>query len=198
MVTARKEVEITLHSIRILETASGLDSETTHLLSADLLWPRVGVAHKSSSQTCELKKGVADFETVNWGRRILFKDSVEGRFALALTLTEELDDEELEQFFRFCAGAFLSVAAGLVESAARPVGKVAAAPLDYVAKNVGKYPGPKLLVEGLAELDSADFPERGGERLLTLRMTAARRLTGKHRLKKGEPNGEITLAVRTL
>ncbi len=205
MATARKEVEITLHSIHIPETASGLDTETTHLLSADLVWPRVGVAQKSATQTCALKKGHAEFAAVNWGRRILFKESVEGRFALALTLTESLDDEDLEQFFRFCAGAFLSIGAGLVESAARPAGKLAAAPLDYAAKNIGKYPGPTLLVEGLAELDSADFPASGGERLLTLRMAAARRLMGlgtrKPRrllLEKGAPDGEVTLAVRTL
>jgi hypothetical protein len=212
MATARKEVEITLHSITIPETASGLDTETSHLLSADLIWPRVGVAQKSATQTCTLKEGAADLETVNWGKRILFKETVEGRFALALTLTESLDDEDLEQFFRFCAGAFLSIGAGMVESSFKPVGKLAAAPLDYAAKNVGKYPGPTLLVEGLAELDSADFPESGGVRLLTLRMTAARRLmnissrtvNGRARLsrklllEKGEPNGEVTLAVRTL
>lgn len=205
MATARKEVEITLHSIHIPETASGFDTETSHLLGAELIWPRIGVAQKSSSQSCTLTKGRADFEAVNWGRRILFKETVEGRFALALTLTESLDDEDLEQLFRFCAGAFLSIGAGLVESAVKPVGKLAAAPLDYAAKNIGKYPGPTLLVEGLAELDSADFPESGGERLLTLRMTAARRLMSisarkprKLLLEKGTPNGEVTLVLRTL
>jgi hypothetical protein len=212
MATARKEVEITLHSIRIPETASGLDTDTSHLLSADLIWPRVGVAQKSATLTCALKEGCGDFGSANWGRRILFKESVEGRFALALTLTESLDDEDLEQFFRFCAGAFLSLGAGAVESAARPVGKLAAAPLDFAAKNIGRYPGPLLLVEGLAELDSSDFPESGGERLLTLRMTAARRLmnisrrtaSGRPRLSskllldKGDPDGEVTLAIRTL
>lgn len=206
MATTRKEVEITLHSIHIPETTSGLDTETTHLLGADLVWPRIGVAQKSASQTCALKEGHADFETVNWGRRILFKETVEGRFALSLTLTESLDDEDLEQFFRFCAGAFLSIGAGMVESAVKPVGKLAAAPLDYAAKNIGKYPGPKLLVEGLAELHSSDLPESGGERLLTLRMTAARRLLSLVRprkaprllLEKGEPNGEVTLVLRTL
>ena len=205
MATLRKEVEITLHGIHIPETASGLDTDTSHLLSAELVWPRIGVAQKTSTQVCALKKGSADFEAVNWGRRILFKESVEGRFALALTLTESLDDEDLEQFLRFCAGAFLSIGAGLVESAVKPVGKLAAAPLDYAAKNIGKYPGPLLLVEGLAELDSADFPESGGERLLTLRMTAARRLMSlrarkpsKLLLEKNEPNGEVTLAIRTL
>ena len=206
MATTRKEVEITLHSIHVPETASGLDTETTHLLGADLVWPRTGIAQKSASQTCALKEGRADFETVNWGRRILFKETVEGRFALSLTLTESLDDEDLEQFFRFCAGAFLSIGAGMVESAVRPVGKLAAAPLDYAAKNIGKYPGPKLLVEGLAELHSSDLPESGGERLLTLRMTAARRLLSLVRprksprllLEKGEPNGEVTLVLRTL
>ncbi|MEI7902128.1 MAG: hypothetical protein WCK89_17885 [bacterium] len=212
MATARKELEITLYSIHIPETAAGLDTETSHLLSANLIWPRLGIAQKSAAQPCVLKEGRAALETVNWGRRILFKESVEGRFALALTLTEALDSEELEEFLRFCAGAVLSIGAGVVESAVKPVGKLAAAPLEYAAKNIIKYPGPLTLAEGLAGLDSADFPESGGERLLTLQMTAARRLmnitsrtvNGRPRisrkllLEKGEPDGEVTLAIRTL
>ena len=212
MAQTRREVEITIHSIHIPVTGAGLDTDTSHLLSAELVWPRTGVAQKSASQACVLKEGQADFESANWGRRILFKENVEGRFALGLALTEALDDEAVEQFLRFWAGALLSIGAGLVENAAKPAGKLASAPLDYLAKSVSKYPGPARLAEGLAELDASDFPPSGSERLLTVRMTAACRLTRLSRrtvssrprvtrkllLEKGAPNGEVTLAIRTL
>ena len=212
MAQARREVEFTLHSIHIPVTGAANGADTSHILNASLIWPRTGTAQKNAAQPCALHGGDADFETVNWGRRILFKENVEGRFALGLTVTEALDDEEIERFFRFWAGAFLSIGAGLVESAAQPVGKLASAPLDDVAKNIGKYPGATLLAEGLAELEAADFPPSGGERLLAVRMTAARRLlhisrrtvnsrprvTRKLLLEKGAPNGEVVLALRSL
>ena len=129
-----------------------------------------------------------------------------------MTVTESLDDEELEKILRFWAGAALGVGAGAVEGAAGPLGAIAAAPLEYAAKAVAKYPGASLLVEGLAELDAADFPPSGGERLLTVRLVAARKLlrvtrrtvnsrsrvTRKILLEKGADNGDVTLSVRTL
>ena len=212
MAQIRREVEITIHSIHIPVTGAGDAADTSHILNANLIWPRTGIAQKTAGQPCVLNKGAADFETVNWGRRILFKENVEGRFALGVTLTEDLDDEEIEQFLRFWAGAFLSIGAGMVENAAKPVGKLASAPLDYVAKNISKYPGATTLAEGLAELDAADFPPSGGERLLAVRMTAATRLlhisrrtvnsrsrvSRKLLLEKGAPNGEVVLAIRSL
>jgi hypothetical protein len=216
MAQVRREVEITLHSIDVPVTGTGGERQTTHLVGATLIWPRTGTAQKTSSQSCGLAGGRADFERVNWGRRILFKENVEGRFALGVTLSEALDDEALEKFLRAFAGVVLSVGADAAEAAVplKPLGKLAAAPLDYAAKEIAKYPGAVTLAEGLAELDAADFPPGGGERLLTVRLTAARRLvrvtrravngkqparvTRKLLLEKGADNGEVTLLVRTL
>jgi hypothetical protein len=67
------------------------------------------------------------------------------------------------------------------------------------------------LVEGLVELDAADFLENA-DTPLTIRLVTAqaitlsvtRRVAGRIRhekkpvLSKGEPNGDITLLIRTL
>jgi hypothetical protein len=132
---------------------------------------------------------------------------------LGLVLTEALDDEEMEKFLRFWTGAFLAVGADLAGAAApAPAGKLAAAPLDYAAKAIAKYPGALPLVEGLVEINAAELPPGGRERLLTVRLTAARTLARLSRrtvnsrprvsrsllLEKGADNGEVTLAIRSL
>lgn len=210
----KRMLEITLHAMRVPVTGTGTDKETTHRLTAELIWPKVGTARKNSSQSFGLKKGVADFERVHWGKRILFRETVEGRFALGVTLTENLDYEDLEKFLRFWAGAALGLGADVADKTAGPLGDLAAVPLDYAAKAVAKYPGAALLAEGLVELDAAEFPPSGGTRLLTVRLTAARRLmrivrrsagdkgpaktTRKLLLAQGDDNGEVTLLMRSL
>jgi hypothetical protein len=210
----KRTLEITLHGIRVPVTGTVPEKETSHLLAAGLIWPRTGTAKKSSSQSFALKEGAAEFGRVNWGRRILFRETVEGRFALEVTLTENLDHEELEKFLRFWAGAALGLGADAADKAAGPLGDIAAAPLDYAAKAVAKYPGASLLAEGMAELEAAEFPPPGGERLLTVRLVAARRLVRVTRravsgkgpaqvsrkllLEKGADNGEVTLLARSL
>lgn len=208
----RRQVEITLHSLQMTVTGAGLDRNTSHLLTSELIWPRIGVARKSASQTCHLQEGTSDFEQLNWGKRILFKETVEGRFALSLAMTESLDDEDLEKLIRTMAGVALSLGANMVSAAAAPAGKLAAAPLDYAAKELSKYPGAITLAEGLVELDAAEFPPSGEQRLMTVRLVAARDLirlgrktnsnrpgvTRKRLLKKGSDNGEVTLLIRSL
>lgn len=212
MAQMKRELEISLSQVNVPVTGSGLVRSTSHLLTADLVWPRTGVSRKSSAQSCRLKDGRADFESANWGLKVLFKENVAGRFALKVTLTEVLDDEEIEKILRAAAGAAIAFGADAAAAFWAPFGKIAAAPLDAIAKHVAKYPGATLLVEGMAELDASDFPASGGERLLTVQMNSARRLvrvsrrtvnkqprvTRKVILEKGVPNGEVTLSVRSL
>ncbi len=212
MAQAKRELEILLSQAQITVTGSGLIRDTSHILTAELIWPRTGVPRKSASQPCNLKDGQADFESVNWGLKVLFKENVAGRFALRLTLTEILDDEEIEKILRSAAGAAIAFGADAAATLWPPFGKIAAAPLDAVATNIAKYPGASLLVEGVAELDASDFSASGGERLLSVQMKSARRLMRVSRrtankqtrvsrkvlLEKGAPNGDITLSVKSL
>ena len=168
----KREVEITLHSINIPVTGAGLDTTTSHLLTTDLVWPRVGVARKSASQSCTLQEGTADFETANWGRRILFKETVEGRFALAVTVTEALDDEELEKILRFWAGAALAIGADAVDSAAGPLGGLAPRRWNTQPKRWPSIQARRCWPRA-GGTGRADFPPSGGERLLTVRLVAA-------------------------
>lgn len=211
MALAKRTLEISVQEINVPVTGSGLLDKSSHLLSAELIWPRVGIAQKASSQPCQLQKGSADFAKANWGNRILFKENVEGKFALRVSLTEVLDDEELEKFLRSFSGASLAFGADMLAPLYPPFGKLIAAPIDYIAKDIEKYPGPTRLVEGLVELDAADFLENA-DTPLTIRfvttqsitLSVTRRVAGRIRhekkpvLSQGEPNGDITLLIRTL
>jgi hypothetical protein len=211
MALTKRTLEITIQAIHIPVTGAGLLDTTSHLLSAELIWPRVGIAQKATSQPCQLEKGEADFEKAHWGNRILFKENVEGTFALRIALTEVLDDEELEKFLRAFSGAALGFGADVLAPLYPPFGKLVATPIDYLAKDIEKYPGPTRLVEGLVELNAGDFPENS-EESLTIRLATTRsilkpvtrRVAGRTRhekktlLSKGEPNGDITLLIRTL
>lgn len=211
MALVKRTLEISVQEIHVPLTGAGRLEKTSHLLSAELIWPRVGIAQKAASQPCQLEKGHADLVKAHWGQRILFKENVEGRFALRITLTEVLDDEELEKFLRAFSGSALAFGADMLAPLYPPFGKLIAAPVDYLAKDIKAYPGPTRLVEGLVELEASDFPENG-EAPLTIRLVAAkkilqsltRRVAGRTRhekktlLAKGEPNGDITLLIRTL
>lgn len=211
MLLAKRTLEISVQEINVPVNGAGLMDKSSHLLSAELIWPRVGIPQKAASQPCRLEKGYADFEKVNWGNRILFKENVEGKFALRISLTEVLDDEELEKFLRSFSGAALAFGADMLAPLYPPFGKLVSAPIDYLAKDIEKYPGPTRLVEGLVELEATDFLENA-EQSLTIRLmtsqsitqSVTRRVAGRVRhekksiLSKGEPNGDITLLIRTL
>jgi hypothetical protein len=211
MLLTKRTLEISVQEINVPVNSAGLMDKSSHLLSAELIWPRVGIAQKAASQPCRLEKGHADFEKVNWGNRILFKENVEGKFALRISLTEVLDDEELEKFLRSFSGAAIAFGADMLAPLYPPFGKLVSAPIDYLAKDIEKYPGPTRLVEGLAELEAADFLENT-EQSLTIRLmtsqsitqSVTRRVAGRVRhekksiLSKGEPNGDITLLIRAL
>jgi len=212
MASVKRTLEILLHSVSIPAMTVDLDGKSSHLVTAGLIWPRVGVAKKSSALPCTLEKGYVDCEPLNWGKRIVFKEAVEGRFALEVGVTEDLDDEELEKFLRSFLGSALAFGADAAAPLMPLVGALASAPLEYLGKEIAKYPGPATIAEGLAELDAADFPAVGNERLLTVQLRTAkaiyatkrRRVNGRTRavrklvLDKGVPNGEMTFLIRTI
>ncbi|MBO7655676.1 MAG: hypothetical protein J6U40_12215 [Kiritimatiellae bacterium] len=207
---SKRDVEITLEEIDVPVLGIKTGANTSHVVGLELIWPRTGVAKKSGEQACRLVNGKGHFDGLNWGRRILIRESVEGRFALRMTLTEDLDDEEIEKILRFCGGVFFAFAADAVEDVVPVAGKVASSPLDYLAKNIAKYPGAKIVAEGMMEMDAGELPPVGGEKLLTLQMFTAKRLLKTSRrkvggqmktiqrllLEKGSPDGEITIRIR--
>ena len=212
MPPVKRDLEIILKNINVNVTGAGLLKRTAHLLNAELIWPRVCIAKRLTAQACELVAGEADFEPLNWGQRVLFKETVSHRFALNISLSEVLNDEALEKFLRAAAGAALVMGADAATAFWGPLAKLLTAPLEAFAKDISTYPGPTTLVDGMVEIDATTLPASGQERLLTIPLSAThnvvrvtRRTVNKHTrfirktlLARGAPNGTVTVLLRSL
>lgn len=214
MASAKATVEITLDGVEIAETGSD-KADTRHLLSVTLVWPRLAIAKKAATQVVNLEKGRVQLETPDWCDAILFKETVQGRFGVAVTLSEVLTDETLEAFLRFFGQGALTLASRHVDDWAGPIGILAASPLQFAAKQVGKTGQPPApLVEGKLFLDTGDWSNLKSDFVTEIPLAAAqdivelrRRTTGTHKtsrtvrkvkLARGEPNGSLRLLWRFL
>lgn len=208
----RKDMDITLQKIDLSGLGKKSDEATSHLFGLEVIWPRMSIARRSGVQGCRLVKGCGDFELENWGKRILIREPVEGHFAVRVTLSEEMMDENLRKFLRFFGSVFMGVAADAVDDMLPIAGKLAAAPFDYASKEIAKTPGPEIDAEGMAELLTSELPESGGSTLLTVQMFSARKFVKTRRRKigrttkidrklildKGVPVGTATLQIHIL
>ena len=69
----------------------------------DLIWPRTGVAKKSGAREFVFRKGVCDFTDEPWTKRVVFREEVEGRCGLAVSVTEPVSVQKVRRFLRLTA-----------------------------------------------------------------------------------------------
>ena len=209
---ARKlvSVEISVVSCKLVKTLSGRKKESSHLAQSSLIWPRCGIASRSSACKLSLISGKCDLAEHSWSQSILFKENVEATFAIRVDITEAMGNDALEEFLRFMAGAVLALGSDILEDAS-PVGSVVSAPVDYLAKKVKKVPAADIIASGSIDISVGDIPAKG-KMLLTVDLTSpldvikrSRRtvnrktkVTRKVLMKKGEPNGQITLSIKRI
>ena len=209
----KRQVEITLEALR-LETTGRERERTSHALTALLLWPRLAIARKTAAATLDLQKGCWQARGQPWSRRILFKETVQGRFAFGFSLSDALSDAQVEAFMEALAGHWLKLAAEQVEdlAGATPAVNFASFPLGYLAKAIAGRKGTKSLVEGSLDLNAADLPEAGETLCWEMDLVApagihrmVRRRTGRvsrsvpmEVLPEGGLAGQATFRVRML
>jgi len=192
-----------------LKGAIGGGEVTSHALVANLIWPRGAIAKKGTAQVCRLRQGV--MAEAAWGDRVLFKEDVEGRFAVQVSVSEATDGDRLEEFLRSVAGTVLSATGEFyaAELPGAPLRKMARAPVDYLAKEIGKMPASRIMAEGMVDLAPKDISD--GMRLtIPLKAAQTQYVTRKKMkrgrmesskeavVKKGEACGEMTLAIEVL
>jgi len=159
--------------------------KSRNLGCVDVIWPRTGVAKKSAAREMVFKKGTVDFTGEEWTKRVLFREEIEGRCGLAVTVTEPVSIQLARRFVRLTAKYALKMGADFMEKAMVGYADIASSPLDALAQMVGEKDTPKAIAQGVVDL--SELPAEGEE--LTIEIPLKRPLTGK-------TVGSLTLLIR--
>jgi len=167
--------------------------KSRNLGCVDLIWPRTGVAKKSAAREMVFKKGVADFTSEEWTKRVLFREEIEGRCGLAVTVTEPVSIQLARRFVRLTAKYALKMGADFMEKAMVGYADIASSPIDALAQMIGEKDTPKAIAQGV--LDVTDLPSEGEEKTveIPLQRPLATKLAGT---LTGRTIGKLTLLLR--
>ena len=132
-------------------------------------------------------KSMEDFTQEEWAKRILFREEVEGHTAVAVGISESLNTENIEKFFRIAAKYAFKTSADLVNKYTVGISDIATAPIDALATIAGTYPGPTTILQGIADIP--ELPEPGHSHTLYGKL---------HAPGKTEQLGELALEIRAL
>jgi hypothetical protein len=148
----KKTIEVLLVKTDLGDLPLFRQPKSRCLVTADIIWPRSGIARKSAAREATLKKGVADFSRDKWAQRILFREDVEEHCAFAVSVTEPVTVQKIKRFARLTAKYALRMGADFMEKAMVGYADVASAPLDALSAMVGEKDAPKAIAQGLADL----------------------------------------------
>ena len=151
----------------------------------DLIWPRASIAKKSGAREMVFKKGVCDFSGEEWTKRVVFREEVDVRCGLAVSITEPVSIQKARRFLRLTAKYALKMGADFMEKAMVGYADIASSPIDALAAMIGEKDGPKVIAQGV--MDVEELPAEGEER--TVVVPLARPLTGKE-------IGSLTMCLR--
>ncbi len=159
MATSKKQ-DLEIHFLSLeLAPALKLPRHSNHLLSINLVCPRLAVVRKSADRTVTLADGVFAPESQMWTESVVFKESVSGRFGFSVEVSESLSDAAAEAFFRSGASALVKLLAGFVGGTfpVADLADVAEIPFSSLAKAVTKEDSVATFAKGCVDL-SADTP----------------------------------------
>ena len=151
----------------------------------DLIWPRAAIAKKSGAREMVFKRGVCDFAAEPWTKRVIFREEVDGRCGLAVSITEPVSIQKVRRFLRLTAKYALKMGADFMEKAMVGYADIASSPIDALAAMIGEKDVPKVIAQGVLDIEC--LPAEGEER--TVVVPLARPLTGKD-------IGSLTILVR--
>lgn len=181
----KKAVEILLVKAELTGVPEKRLLKSRNVGVVDLVWPRAGIARKSSAREMVFKKGQADFTAEEWTKRVLFREDVEGHCGFAVTITEPVSVQKARRFLRLVAKYAFKMGADFMEKAMVGYADVASAPLDAFAQMIGEKDTPKAIAQGV--VDVTELPADGGETVVDVPLM--RPLTGK-------AIGSLTLLLR--
>jgi hypothetical protein len=184
----KRSIEILLKSATIAKAKSQRKwRKSRNLITVDLLWPRNSIARKTSAREANFVENFADFTQEEWAKRMLFREEVEDHTAVAVGISESLNTENIEKFFRLTAKYALKTSADFVEKYTVGISDIASAPIEALAVIAGTYPGPETILQGVADIPV--LPDPGRRHTLFVKL---------HAPGKTEELGELELEIRAL
>lgn len=173
--TAKRLVEVELVRCEIDGLPEKALRKSRNLGCVDLIWPRAGIAKKSSAREFAFSRGKADFTGEPWANRVIFREEVDGHTAFAVSVTEPVTVQKVRQFLRLAAKYALKQGADFIESAMLGYGDLASAPADALAAMVGEKNAPKPIAQGV--VDVAELPAEGESMMVDVPLRRPKLLT---------------------
>lgn len=168
-------IEVLLDELEI-GTTDGRKGKTRHLVLGSLIWPRPRIAERTAARTVELANNKADLRGLDWADRIMWKEVVDGRFAMEFAVTQRISDSQLAQFLRSLGSSALKLAGEEAEDliSAAPLGGVVKVPFKFLSQVIadsGKK-GPKIIAAGSLDMHSKETWRNAKERRFLMPLTA--------------------------
>lgn len=154
--SGKRELEILLNSVELSTSVFGKGA-CKRMVTVELIWPRMQVASKSSVKLLAFAKGLS--MPPGWIKRILFKESVEHRFGIAVRATETVKATAVRRFFRSMAGTLFGIAGDFADDAmpSKYAGDAISAPFDYVQKELKSTYNAEIVAEGSIDLHPTEI-----------------------------------------
>ena len=173
-----------------------------HLLTTELIWPRTGIARKTSTLTLPLTRGICVTDCMSLAGKLCFRETCEGMFGFSVSLSETITATNIRKFVRYFAGKSVDILSDAVEDAV-PVpmlDDIAALPMVYLSKQLLATADPTNLDVGMIDLDSKDFTEAPRE--ITVPLFSCRSVVRQSHTKKPQtllrskdPDGQAVFAI---
>lgn len=158
MAAAKKNAKAALEFGLVEAVLESLPGKRLHkmtcLVQVDLVWPRTGVARKTAAREAVFKRGTARFDADPWTKRTLFREEVEGRCGVAVSVTEPVTAQKVRRFLRLTAKYALKMGADFMEKAMVGYADIASSPIDALAAMIGEKDVPKTIARGVFDLES--------------------------------------------
>lgn len=217
MASPKKDLEILLATLELDKAI--FKGESDRIANFTAIYPRLSIAQKTTSKSMRLKDGEwPKLSEGRWSDAILFKESVQGDFAVEFTLSDSLSSKEIENALSAGASTLLKLFGDLTASA---MGIKAASafmelPADVLAKSLSSSTYQvRTIGTGTLEIPGSAYGglKSGDETNLAFDILAAqdivesRHLTSKSRpsatlqktlIKKGRVVGKASVRIRAL
>ena len=184
-----KKTKVSLEVLLVRAELNGIPEKallkSRNMVQVDIVWPRSGIARKSSMREAVFKRGKCDFTGEPWTKRVVFREDVEGHCGFAVSVTDPASIQKLRRYLRLTAKYALKMGADFMAKAMVGYADIASSPIDALAAMVGEKDAPKVIAQGVLDLE--DVPNEGEEREIAVPL--ARPLTGK-------AIGSLTILVR--